>query len=451
MLKTRTNVLCYNVHMPEILINIAVILFLIGLNGLFAMSEIAVVAARPVRLQQMADNGSRRAVDAMEMAEHPNQFLSTVQVGITLVSIIAGAFGGANISGVLAVLIEDIPVIGRYANTVSLIFIIGSITFLSVVMGELVPKRLALQYPERIAILIAMPMQFLSTVAAPIVRLLSAVTDGVLALLQIPTKIDTSASEEDIKLMAEQSARAGIIEEAEREMVESIFRFGDRQLGGLMTPRMEIVWLDLNASDEETRKILSETNHTRLLVCDGEIDHVLGIVHAKDLLTSYVSTERTNIRDMMREPLFSPESMPAIKALEQFKKNGMHITLVVDEYGGIEGLVTLIDILEAIVGDIPTLDEIEEPPIIKREDGSWLVDGLLTIPDFRNEFDAKALPGEGKYHTLGGFIVYILGEVPVSGAHFGWGGFRFEVVDMDGKRVDKVLISPAPEENEKFD
>lgn len=436
----------YNRVMPEILINISVILFLIGLNGLFAMSEIAVVSSRPVRLQQMVEKGNRGAAVALEMSNSPNRFLSTVQVGITLVGIVAGAFGGANIAGALAVLLEDLPLIGRYAGSVSLIFIISVITFLSVVLGELVPKRFALQYPERIAAAVARPMKFLSTVAAPVVHLLSAVTDAVLTLLRIQGTIDVNASEEDIRVMAEQSAQAGIIEEVERDMVESIFRFGDRQLGGMMTPRMEIVWLDLNATEEEIRQVLRETNHTRLLVCDGEIDHVLGVVHAKDLLTSYVTNERTNIRDVMRDPLFAPESMPALKALEQFKNSGLHMALVIDEYGGIEGLVTLIDILEAIVGDIPTQDEIDEPPIIQREDGSWLVDGLLTISDFLNEFNLSALPGEGNYHTLGGFMIYMLGQVPVSGAHFGWGGLRFEVADMDGKRVDKVLISAAPKE-----
>lgn len=437
---------CYNGHMPETLFEITIILLLIAINGLFAMSEIAVVSARTVRLQQMVDRGSRSAAAALDLVYNPNRFLSTVQVGITLVGIFAGAFGGANLADELAVVIAEVPVVGRYADTVSLALIIGAITFLSVVLGELVPKRIALQHAEKIAVNVAGPMNLLSIVAAPVVRLFSIATDAVLKILRIQGTAETSASEEDIRGMAEQSARAGIIEEAERDMVESIFRLGDRQLGGMMTPRMEIVWLDINAAEEKIRQILSDTNHTRMLVCDGDLDHVLGVVHAKDLLTNYVSGEKSHIRELMREPFFAPESMSALKVLERFKATGLHMVLVIDEYGGIEGLVTLIDILEAIVGDIPTQDEIFEPPIVQREDGSWLVEGLLTISDFQDAFDIGELPGEGNYHTLGGYVIYMLGRVPVAGAHFGWGGYRFEVADMDGKRVDKVLIMAAPEE-----
>lgn len=430
--------------MPEILFEITVILILIALNGLFAMSEIAVVSARTIRLQQMVDKGSSGAAVALEMTQSPNRFLSTVQVGITLVSIFAGAFGGANIAGKLAILIEEAPLIGRYADSISLGLIIGAITFFSVVLGELVPKRIALQNAERIASIVARPMRFLSILAAPAVRLLSKTTEAVLTLLRIRGSVDTSASEEDIKVMAEQSAKAGIIEEAERDMVESIFRLDDRTLGAMMTPRMEIVWLDVNASEEKIREVLQETDHTRLPVCDADLDHVLGVAHSKDLLSSYVADGHLDVKSVMREPLFAPESMPVLKALENFKASGLHMALVIDEYGGIEGVVTLIDILEAIVGDIPTLDEIEEPPIVEREDGTWLVEGLLPISEFQDAFDLRALPGEGNYNTLGGFIVHMLGQVPMTGEHFGWGGFRFEVADMDRKRVDKVLITAAP-------
>jgi putative hemolysin len=431
--------------MPEILFELTVILILIAVNALFAMSEIAVVSARSVRLQQMVHKGSRGAAAALEMIRSPNRFLSTVQVGITLVSIFAGAFGGARMAAELAEWIGGIPVIGRYADTMSLALIIGAITFLTVVLGELVPKQIGLRFAERIATTVARPMQLLSVITGPVVRLLSATTNMILSLMNVQEPVDMSASEEDIRMMAEQSAQAGIIEEAERDMVASIFRLGDRQLGEMMTPRMEIVWLDVNASEEEIRQVLRETDHTRLLVCDADVDHVLGVAHAKDLLTSYVTDGKLDVKAVMREPLFAPESMAALKALERFKMSGLHMALVIDEYGGIEGLVTLIDILEAIVGDIPTEEEIAEPPIVEREDGSWLVDGLVTISDFQEAFDLRSLPGEGNYYTLGGFVIYMLGRVPVSGEHFGWGGLRFEVADMDGNRVDKVLISAAPE------
>ena len=431
--------------MPEILFELTVILILIAVNALFAMSEIAVVSARSVRLQQMVHKGSRGAAAALEMIRSPNRFLSTVQVGITLVSIFAGAFGGARMAAELAEWIGGIPVIGRYADTMSLALIIGAITFLTVVLGELVPKQIGLRFAERIATTVARPMQLLSVITGPVVRLLSATTNMILSLMNVQEPVDMSASEEDIRMMAEQSAQAGIIEEAERDMVASIFRLGDRQLGEMMTPRMEIVWLDVNASEEEIRQVLRETDHTRLLVCDADVDHVLGVAHAKDLLTSYVTDGKLDVKAVMREPLFAPESMAALKALERFKMSGLHMALVIDEYGGIEGLVTLIDILEAIVGDIPTEEEIAESPIVEREDGSWLVDGLVTISDFQEAFDLRSLPGEGNYYTLGGFVIYMLGRVPVSGEHFGWGGLRFEVADMDGNRVDKVLISAAPE------
>lgn len=432
--------------MPELLIEFTVILLLIAFNALFALSEIAVVSARTVRLQQMAERGSRGAAVALEMVRNPNRFLSTVQVGITLVSIFAGAFGGARMAAEVADWISTIPIVGAYADAMSLAVIIGGITFLSVVLGELVPKRIALQNAERIAAMVAQPMRLLSVAASPLVRILSATTGFVLTIFRVKETIDISASEEDIRVMAQESAQAGIIEEAERDMVESIFRLGDRRLGAMMTPRMEILWVDVNAPEEKIREVLRRSAHTRLPVCDANLDHVIGVAHAKDLLSSYVAGEKLNVKEMVRKPLFAPESMPALKALEAFKASGVHMALVIDEYGGIEGLVTLIDILEAIVGDIPTPEEIAEPPIVKREDGSWLVEGLLTIPDFQEAFDIHALPGEEDYHTLGGFVIYMLGKVPAVGMHFGWGGFRFEVVDMDGNRVDKVLVTAAPEE-----
>jgi putative hemolysin len=434
--------------MPEILFELSIVLLLIILNGLFAMSEIAVVSARSIRLQRMAEQGNRGAAVALELAENPNHFLTTVQVGITLVGIFAGAFGGANIADELALPIRELPLIGAYARSISLGLIIGAITFLSVVIGELVPKRIALQNAERIAALVARPMRLLSVAGAPVVRLLSVATEAVLALFRVEPATDLETSEEDIKVIVKQSAQAGMIEVAERDMVESIFRLSDQHLESMMTPRMEIVWLDANASEEQIREILAETHYTRLPVCDGDLDHVLGFVHAKDLLSNYLVNTPLKITEIIQEPLFAPESMRALRALEQFKQTGTHMVFLIDEYGGIEGLVTLIDILQAIVGDIPTLDEIGEPPIIKREDGSWLVEGLLAMNELMDYFEMRSLPGEGKYQTLGGFTIYMLGRMPVPSDYFEWDGFRFEVVDMDGKRVDKVLVTAVLDERE---
>lgn len=425
--------------MSETIFELAIILFLILLNGLFAMSEIAVVSARRVRLQQMAGQGNKGAEIALQLADAPNRFLSTVQVGITLVGIFAGAFGGATMSVKLAQPLESLPYVGRYAGIISLFLVVGAITYLSVVIGELVPKRLALQSAERIAALIARPMHFLSVLATPVVRLLSISTEAVLTLFGVQAHTKVEVSEEEIRILVEQGAQAGIIEEAERDMVESVFRLGDRPLQAMMTPRTEIVWLDINAPGESNRRIVETSHHSRFPVGDGDLDHVVGIVLAQDLLADCLANKPFDLT-VMKAPLFVPETMRALHALERFKESGMPMALLIDEYGGIEGLVTLIDILEAIVGDIPTLEEIVAPPIVQRDDGSWLVDGLLTLDEFRETFDVKAFPGEGRYQTIGGFVVYRLGELPRVGQAVEWDGLRFEIMDLDGHRVDKVLV-----------
>ena len=441
--------------MSETLFEIAIILLLLVFNGVFAMSEIAVVSARTVRLQQMAQRGHQGAVVALELAESPNRFLSTVQVGITLVGIFAGAFGGANIAGKLATPLTELPWIGGYAHTISLAIVVGTITFLSVVIGELVPKRIALGNAEQIAALVSRPMRSLSTIATPIVHLLSVATDKTLKLLGIQMLADEEVNEEEIRALIHQGAEVGAIEASERDMVESIFRLGDRPLESMMTPRPEIVWLDINLTEEEIRHLVHASSHARFPVCDGDLDHILGVVQAKDLLFICLDGQPFDIKSVMQEPLLIPETMSALKALERFKQSAQHMALLFDEYGGIEGLVTLIDILQAIVGDIPTLDAIIEPLIVQREDGSWLVDGLMSIDGLKEAFAFRTMPGEGKYQTLGGFIVFMLGNIPATGSHFNWGGFRFEVVDMDRYRVDKVLLEAIPagdetEYNEAF-
>ncbi|MFN2136869.1 MAG: hemolysin family protein, partial [Candidatus Promineifilaceae bacterium] len=382
--------------MPDIFLELVILAILLLINGVFAMSEIAVVSARPARLQHMAAQGSQGAAVALELAASPTAFLSTVQVGITLVGIFAGAFGGAALADELALPLSSVPVIGPYAGPLSFLLVVGTITFFSVVIGELVPKRIALGSPERIAAAVARPMNALSVVASPVVRVLSATTNGILALLGVDSAAGEEVSEEEIKVMVQQSAQAGVIEEAERDMVERIFRFGDQRLESMMTPRPEIFWLDINASEEETRAIIRSSNHDRFPVCDGDMDHVLGVVRAKDLLLACLEDEPFDLRAAMKEPVFAPEQMQALSALERFKQTGTHMALLVDEYGGIEGLVTLIDLLEAIVGDIPTVDEITEPPIVKRADGSCLVEGMITVEDFKEAFELRALPGEGK-------------------------------------------------------
>lgn len=431
--------------MTEILLETVVIFLLITVNGLLAMSEMAIVSSRRVRLQQMAKDGNYGAEVALELVETPNRFLSTVQVGITLVGIFAGAIGGATIARALADLLAQFPVLKPYTAAISLFVVVGTITILSVVLGELVPKRVALNNTERIAAAIARPMRALSVITWPIVLLLGLATDAVLALFRLEAQPKTSLTEEEIRMLVEQGAQAGIIEAVERDMVESVFKLGDRPLEAIMTPRPEIVWLDVNAPEEEIRQIIKSSSHSRFPVCDGELDKALGLVRAKDLLVNCLAGERLNLIEVIQEPLFAPENAQALQVLERFRETGVHLAMLVDEYGGIEGLVTSFDILEAIVGDIPTMEELDQPSIVQREDGTWLVDGLISVDAFKRTFNMGSLPGEGTYQTLGGFVVFMLGSLPAPGNYFGYGGYRFEVADMDGRRVDKVLLERGPD------
>lgn len=427
------------------IIEIGILVILILINGLFALAEMSIVSSRRERLRMLVDDGNRGAATALRLSQEPTVFLSTVQVGITLIGILAGAFGSASLSDELSQLIAPIPIIGPYSRTVALALVVGVITFFQVVVGELVPKRLALRNPERIAAAVAGPMSVLSKIARPLVRLLALTTRFFLRVLGVRDDIsETTVTEEEIKVLVEQGAQAGVFEEAERDMVESIFRFGDRQLRSLMTPRTEIVWLDINDPEEEIRDTVSQSHHSRFPVCDDALDRVLGIVQAKDMLSNSWTDQPFDLKSIMRPPLFLPETMSALRALERFKQTGIQEALLVDEFGGIEGLVTLIDMMEAIVGDIPTAEEIAEPPVVKREDGSWLVDGSIDIDDLKELLEVGELPDEGDYQTLGGFIVLLIGRLPRAGDRVDWGEHRFEVVDMDGYRIDKVLLSKLP-------
>ncbi len=426
----------------RLFVEIGILALLILLNGVFALAELAIVSARRERLQTLIDNGNKGAEIAMRMSREPSAFLSTVQVGITLISILAGAFSGASLATELARVLEQVPALAQYSDTIGLLVVVGVITFFNVVLGELVPKRLALRNPEAIASSMARPMSLLSSIARPIVRLLTLATAFFLRVLGVPDDINENVvTEEEIRVLVEQGAMAGVFEEAERDMVDSIFRFGDRQLRSLMTPRTEIVWLDINDSEEVIRAQVSQSLHSRFPVCDGALDRVIGVVHAKDLLSRSWTEEPFNLRAIMRPPLFLPETMSALRALERFKQTGLQGALLVDEFGGIEGIVTLIDMMEAIVGDIPTPQEIAEPPIIARDDGSFLVEGYLDTDELKGLLGVDVLPEEEDFQTLGGFIVSLAGRLPRGGDHFEWGGHRFEVVDMDGNRVDKVIIS----------
>src|SRR5882724_2096669 len=431
--------------MPSVIFEGLVVVLLIFVNGIFAMSEIAVVSARKTRLRQWAEEGNAKARAALELANNPNQFLATIQIGITLVGILAGAFGGATIAKELSVILNDISWLAPYSHPLSLALVVVVIAYLSLIVGELVPKRLALNNPERLAMAIAAPMQVLSRVAYPAVHLLGLSTELLLRALGMKPSTEPLVTEEEIRALIEQGTQAGMFEEAEQEMVERVFRLGDRRVSAVMTPRTEIVWLDREASALEIRRTITESAHSRFLVADGSLDNVLGVVHAKDLLAHILGEQVVNLEATLQQPLYVPESMRALKVLELFKQSGTHIALVIDEYGGIQGLVTPSDILEAIVGDLPEAGEQVEPLAVQRPDGSWLLDGMLPVDEFKDLFDLGELPGEdqGIYQTLAGFVIMQLGRIPAAADYFVWEGLKIEVVDMDGNRVDKVLVTPT--------
>jgi putative hemolysin len=434
--------------MPAIGFELVVMLLLILANGVFAMAEMALVSARKVRLQEWADAGNTRARAALQLAQHLGEFLSTVQIGITLVGILAGAFGGVRLAAPLADALRPLPGIGPYSETLSLGLVVGAIAYLSLVVGELVPKQLALTNPERIATALAGPMRLVARLMSPAVQLLSRSTAAVLRLLRVRPVPEPPVTEVEIRLMMQQGAQAGVFEAAEHDMVQSVFRLGDRRIGALMTPRADVVWLDLDDPPEEQRRCILETVHSWLPVGRGELDHLVGVARAKDLLVPLLTGPFAAFEDLIRPPVVVPESLPALQVLERFRQAGLHLALVVDEYGGVQGLVTPIDLLEALVGDLPDAGMAAEPAVVRREDGSWLVDGMLPADELKTLLPIGTLPGEetGAYQTVGGLMMQQLGRIPATGDQFPWGGFRFEVVDMDGHRVDKVLVTPLPAE-----
>jgi putative hemolysin len=431
--------------MSAITFEILFILLLLVANGVFAMSELAVVSSRKARLQRMAEAGDARARAALELANAPDSFLSTIQIGITLVGILAGAFGGATIAEQLGAQISRVPALAEYGEAIGLVLVVLAITYLSLVVSELVPKRLALNNPERVARAVAGPMGKLSRVASPFVRVLSVSTSAILHILRLKASDEPPVTEEEIKVLIEQGAQAGVILEAEQEMVKGVFKLADRRVGALMTPRRDITWLNLEDAPERLYAKISASPYSRFPVCAGALDNVVGVVKAKELLARCVSGEPLDLRAAMQRPLFVPDTRTALQVLEAFKGGRTHVALVIDEHGAVEGLVTTNDILEAIVGDIAPAGAQGSEEAVRREDGSWLLDGSLPVEEFRDIFPVGKLPGEerGGYHTLAGFVMSHMGRVPRVADHFEWQGLRFEVVDMDGQRIDKVLVAPT--------
>lgn len=408
------------------------------------MAEIAVVASRKSKLQKMASDGDKKARKVLEISENPSRFLSTVQIGITLVGIFAGAFGGAKIAGPISDNLNEIAVLAPYSDFIALAIVVGIITYLSLIIGELVPKRIALTNPEKIATFIAAPMNKLTAITNPLVTILSFSTDAVSKLINVKDASEPVISDEEIRILLREGTRAGVFEKEERDIVERTLRLSDKKVGTLMTTRREIVWLDIDSPFKTLRNKITKTPHSHFPVCRNNLDTVLGVVRAKNVFVDFLREEKIDLKKSLHKPLFIPESMDCLKVLELFKKSGIHLALISDEYGNTKGLLSLSDILEDIVGDIPTINEIEESEIIERENGTFLVDGLVPVEELKDHFHIKRLSGErtGNFHTLGGFMTYKVGRIPTSGDKIEVGDFRFEIVDMDGTRVDKVLITP---------
>jgi putative hemolysin len=427
--------------------DILIILGLILVNGLFAMSEIAVVSSKRIRLQKLAENGSRGAQAALELSDSPSRFLSTIQVGITLIGIFNGAFGEASLVAQLSPKFEGLPVIGNFAREVALGIVVVGITFSSLILGELLPKRIAMQYPETVASLIAAPMQWLSRAMGPFVKILTMTTEALMRLLGLHQTKSNAVTEEEITGMLQEGTKAGLFEKTEHDIVSRALRLDDQRLAALMTPRMDIDFIDIEESLEHNLAKIAASPYSRFPVCKGDLSNVIGIVHGGHLFDHAINQKslmKVDIAAAVKPPLYIPVALSAMQLLEAFKKNRAELALVINEYGEIEGIVTLSDVLGALVGDVVAVDNQEDADCIQREDGSWLIDGGISFDRFREvlETDVK-FPEEaaGSYHTLAGFVLTHFGYIPRASEYFEWEGFRIEVVDMDKNRIDRLLVS----------
>ena len=421
-------------------VEIGFILLLVVLNGIFAMSELAIVSARRGRLMAMERRGSPGAAAALALAEDPQRFLPTVQVGISLVGILAGVFGGAQLAGPLGEALAQIPGVAPFANEAGFVLVVVFIAYGNLILGELVPKQLALRDPERFAIAVARPMAWLAKYTAPVVWVLSRSSSVVLRLFGAHLPQDQSVTEEEVKAVVAEGVQAGALEHEERYMIERVLRLADKPVRALMTPRNDVAWIDRNARPEDVAATLRAHTVTRFVVADRRIDNVVGVVAAKDLLDQLLEGAPLSIAQAQRQPLVLPDSLPAIDALERMRHDPVGIAVVLDEYGSFEGVVTTSDLLEAIIGDLGPLDAPDPPgEAIRRADGSLLLDGSMPSDELRAKLDLPALPYQGSYHTVAGLMLALLRRVPKEGDRIVWAGWRFEIVDMDGRRVDKVL------------
>jgi putative hemolysin len=426
--------------------DVALLFFLILLNALFAMSEMALTASRKARLQVMVEAGESGAQAAMELHDNPTKFLSVVQVGITSIGILNGIVGDAAFSAPFAHWLHaQFAITERFAQIAATAMVVVVITFLTIIFGELVPKRIGQTHPESVARLVARPMEWLSVIGRPFVKLLTVCTEATLSLLGIKNGQGRSVTEEEINASLEEGLDAGVIEAQEHQMVRNVFRLDDRQVGSMMIPRAEIVWLDAAGSADDVLKVIADEEHSRYPVCRGGLDDVIGVISAQTLLQQSMKGLPLSLGEGLQPSMFVPETLSGMELLEHFRASSAQLVFVVDEYGEVQGMITVRDVLEAITGEFTTPTD-GDSWAVRRADGSWLFDGLIPVPELKDRLAFKELPDEerGRYNTLAGMIMLLLGRQPRTTDSVEWDGWRFEVVDLDGKRVDKVLATPLP-------
>lgn len=425
---------------------VALLIALIVANGLFAMSEIALITARRARLAKLAAEGNGSAEAALKLTEDPNRMLSTVQIGITSIGILNGIVGEAALAGPIAQWLVGLGVPAGVASPFATAVVVIVITYFTIVVGELVPKRIGQVEPETIARLVARPMTVLATLSRPFVWALSASTETILRLIGVRDGETQRVTEEEIHAMIDEGSSAGIIERDEHAILRNVFRLDERRVGTMMMPKSEMVYLDCQRPVEENLSLVAQSQYSRFPVCDGGLDRVIGFLHSKQLLAQALGGSAPSLDVELEPPLFVPETLTGLELLEGFRQGGQHVALVVDEYGEVQGLVTLYDVFEAIAGELRTPD-IEDADAVQREDGSWLLDGLIPIVEMKDRLGFKQVPEEdkGRYHTLSGMMMWLLGRLPGTGDVATWEGWRLEVIDLDGKRIDKVLAVRLPE------
>lgn len=445
--ENRQSVVYFYCH---VITELLVIFMLVVINGLFAMAEISLVSSRKVRLAKMAEEGNKNAAAALKLANEPEKLLSTVQIGITAVSIIAGAYSGTTLADEFGSVLTKWHVAAPYAHFFGLILIVSVTTFLTLIIGELVPKAIGLKNPEQTAVLMVPFIRLTAYLAKPIIALLAITTRVILNILNIPKREEPPVTEDELKELIEQSEEHGVLEKEESEMMRSVIRVGDRNVSSLMTHRSEIVWLDLQQIRSDILKVIEETGHSYFPVAENDLDHVHGVVTVKEIFTQIANNREIDLSKITKQALFVPETMHALELVETFKKNKTHFGLVVNEYGLLEGIVTLHDLIEAIVGDLPAENTHDIEMAVQRSDGSWLMDGMTPIDEWMTKLGLEELNDDdtGNNNTLGGFVMHQLGRIPRTADEFQFQHFQFEVMDMDGARVDKVLVKKHDEPKE---